>query len=48
MFIQMNHKEVTQLPTDHNGVSTMNESMSHQTHGVTKWCWRDKSINRLQ
>jgi len=21
-----------------NGVSSMDESMSHQTHGVTKWC----------
>jgi len=23
------------IPTDHNGVSSMNESMSHQTHGIT-------------
>jgi len=25
MFIHTNHKEVTQLPTDHNAVSTINE-----------------------
>jgi len=37
MFIHINH-EVTQLPTNHNGVSSMklNESTSHQTNGVTK------------
>jgi len=27
MFIHTNHKEVTQLPTDHNAVSTINECM---------------------
>jgi len=37
-----------QLPADHNGVNTMDKTMSHQTHGITKWCWRDKGINRLQ
>jgi len=41
MFIHINHEEVTQSPTDHNRVSTMDESISQQTH-VTKWCWRDK------
>jgi len=44
----MNH--LAQLPKDHNGVSTtvMDECMSYQIHGVTKWCWRDKGRNRLQ
>jgi len=36
MFIHINHEEVTQLPTDHNGVSTIDECMSHQEHDVTK------------
>ena len=34
---------------DHYVVSSMDESMSHQTHGdITKWCWKDKRMDRLQ
>jgi len=36
MFIHTNREEVTQLLTDHNGVSNIDECMSQQTHGVTK------------
>jgi len=36
MFIHINREEVTQLLTDHNGVSTIDECMSHQTHGITR------------
>jgi len=37
------------LPTDHNEVSSMAKlCMSNLKHGVTKWCWRDKGIDRLQ
>ena len=32
MFIHIHHEEITQyeLPTDHNGVSSIDESMSNQ------------------
>jgi len=34
---------------NHNGMSIINECMSHETHGgVTKWGWRNKGMNRLQ
>jgi len=36
MCVHIHCEEVTQLPTDHNQVSTMDEGMSHQTHGITK------------
>jgi len=36
MFIHGSWKEVTQFPTDHNGVSIIDECMAHQTHGITK------------
>jgi len=26
---------------EHNGISYVNERMSHQLYGITKWCWRD-------
>jgi len=35
MFIHINCEEITTLPTDHNGVIFIDESMSHQTCG---WC----------
>jgi len=37
-----------QLLAEHNGVSTIDKNVSHQTHGFTKWCLRDKGISRLQ
>ena len=36
MFTRIHREDVTQLHTDHNGMSIMDESMSHQTRGVTK------------
>jgi len=36
MFARIHREDVTQLHTDHNGMSIMDESMSHQTRGVTK------------
>jgi len=33
---------------EHNGGNNIDKCMSHQTHGVTKWCWRNKVTNRLQ
>jgi len=33
---------------DHNELSSTDESMFHQTHGVTKWCCGDKGTDRLQ
>jgi len=48
MFIQINREELTQLPTDHNKVSTINECMYHQPHGITKWPWTGRNRDRLQ
>jgi len=36
MFIHINHEEAIQLLMDHNGVSTMDECMSHKKDGITK------------
>jgi len=46
-------RSMVALPIDHNDnrMTTLDKGMmSHQTHGITKWCWtwRDKGINRLQ
>jgi len=33
MSTHRNHEEMSQLPTEHNGVSSMDESVSNQTQG---------------
>jgi len=47
IFVHTKREEVIQLPTDYNGVSIIDECMSHQTWcGVTKWGWRNRGLNR--
>jgi len=48
MFIPINGEEITLLLTHHKWVSSTDERMSNQRYCVTKWCWRDKGMDRLQ